>query len=67
MESGVRFESLKKNYEQTVRKEKIKGTRIGGKKKKRKEDREKKEKDEGNGFFFAVPIDFHVVAITGGV
>lgn len=66
MESGVRFESLKKNYEQTVRKEKIKGTRIG-EKKRNKEDREKKEKNEGNGFFFAVPIDFYVVAITGGV
>lgn len=49
-----------------MRKEKIKGTRIG-EKKRNKEDREKKEKNEGNGFFFAVPIDFYVVAITGGV
>lgn len=44
MESGVRFESLKKNYEQTVRKEKIKGTRIGGKKKKEKKTERRRRK-----------------------
>lgn len=44
MESGVRFESLKKNYEQTVRKEKIKGTRIGQKKKKRKKTERRRRK-----------------------
>ena len=44
MESGVRFESLKKNYEQTVRKDKIKGTRIGGKKKKEKKTERRRRK-----------------------
>lgn len=44
MESGVRFESLKKNYEQTVRKEKIKGTRIGGKKKKKEKKTERRRR-----------------------
>lgn len=46
MESGVRFESLKKNYEQTVRKEKIKGTRIEGKKKEKKTERRRRKTRE---------------------
>ena len=66
---GVRcsFRVVKEKLRTNREKREDKGNEDRRKKKKRKEDREKKEKDEGNGFFFAVPIDFHVVAITGGV
>lgn len=67
---GVRcsFRVVKEKLRTNREKREDKGNEDRRKKKKRnKENREKKEKNEGNGFFFAVPIDFYVVAITGGV